>query len=53
MPSAPTVSWSKLVATGACLVMWPVQLWLSGDWRWAQGWLFGLWFVALCTTCIG
>ncbi len=54
MPSEPAVSWSKLVATGAYLVMWPVlQLWLSGDWHWVQCWFFGLWFVALCTTCIG
>ena len=25
---------------------------LAGDWRWVEGWLFGLWFVALCATCI-
>jgi protein-S-isoprenylcysteine O-methyltransferase Ste14 len=53
MPSAPAVSWLKLVATGAYLVMWPVlQLWLSGDWCWVEGWSYGLWFVALCATCI-
>jgi len=54
MPSAPKVSPPKLIATAAYLVAWPVlQLWLSGDWRWVEGWVFGLWFVALCGTCIG
>jgi protein-S-isoprenylcysteine O-methyltransferase Ste14 len=54
MPSAPAVSRFKLVATAAYLVAWPaLQLWLSGDWRWIEGWLFGLWFVALCAGCIG
>lgn len=53
VPSAPTVSWFKLAATGAYLVVWPVlQLWLSGDWCWVEGWFFGLWFLALCATCI-
>jgi protein-S-isoprenylcysteine O-methyltransferase Ste14 len=51
---APKVSRSKLVATAAYLVAWPIlQLWLSSDWRWVEGWLFGLWFVALCATCVG
>jgi len=50
---APAVSRSKLVATAAYLVAWPIlQLWLSSDWRWVEGWLFGLWFVALCAGCI-
>jgi protein-S-isoprenylcysteine O-methyltransferase Ste14 len=54
MPTAPTVSSLKLLATAAYLVAWPtLQLWLSGDWLWVQGWVFGLWFVALCATCIG
>jgi protein-S-isoprenylcysteine O-methyltransferase Ste14 len=54
MPSSPAVSRFKLVATAAYLVAWPaLQLWLSGDWRWIEGWLFGLWFVALCAGCIG
>ncbi|MCI0574035.1 MAG: isoprenylcysteine carboxylmethyltransferase family protein [Myxococcaceae bacterium] len=53
MPSTPTVSRLKLVATVAYLPVWPVlQLWLAGDWRWVEGWLFGLWFVALSATCI-
>jgi protein-S-isoprenylcysteine O-methyltransferase Ste14 len=24
--------------------------WLSGDWAWTQGWIFGIWFVALFAT---
>jgi protein-S-isoprenylcysteine O-methyltransferase Ste14 len=53
MPSAPTVSQSKLAATAVYLLAWPaLQLWLSGDWRWVEGWLFGAWFVALCAACI-
>jgi protein-S-isoprenylcysteine O-methyltransferase Ste14 len=25
-------------------------LWLSGDWRWVEGWIFGLWWVSLMAT---
>jgi protein-S-isoprenylcysteine O-methyltransferase Ste14 len=51
--STPTVSPLKLVATGAYLLAFPaLQLWLSGDWRWVQGWIFGLWLVALSAICI-
>ena len=50
----PTVSPLKLVVTAVYLLAWPaLQLWVSGDWRWTEAWLFGLWFVALCATCIG
>jgi protein-S-isoprenylcysteine O-methyltransferase Ste14 len=43
----------RLAATGVYLLVWPaLQLWLSGDWFWIEGWIFGAWFVALCTTCI-
>ncbi len=24
-------------------------LWLSGDWRWVQGWIFGVWWVSFVT----
>ena len=53
MSSAPMVSRTRLVVTAAYLFAWPVlQLLLAGDWCWVEGWLFGLWFVALCATCI-
>jgi len=25
-------------------------LWLSGDWRWVEGWIFGLWWVSFMAT---
>ncbi len=54
MATPPRVSRLKLASTGLYLAAWPaLQLWLSGDWRWVEGWSFGLWFVALCATCIG
>jgi protein-S-isoprenylcysteine O-methyltransferase Ste14 len=54
MPPPPPVSLPKLVATAAYLVAWPaLELWISGDWHWAEGWIFGLWFVTICAVCIG
>ena len=54
MPSNTTVSWPKLVGTAAYLLAWPtLQLWLSGSWRWVEGWIFGVWFIALCASSIG
>jgi protein-S-isoprenylcysteine O-methyltransferase Ste14 len=49
----PTVSPLKLVATGAYLLVFPVlQLWLSGDWWWVPGWIFGLWLMTLSVICV-
>src|SRR5258705_6669263 len=51
--SSQTVSPLKLVGTALYLLVWPALLFvLAGDWRWIEGWLFGAWFVALCSTCI-
>src|SRR6266496_2239350 len=48
-----TVSILKLLGTAVYLLFWPVLFFfLAGDWRWVEGWIFGGWFVALCTTCI-
>ena len=42
------VSGLKLVATCLYLLLWPaLLLLLGGDWRWAHGWAFGAWFVAM------
>ncbi len=42
------VSAARLVATLFYLLLWPALLLLAGgDWRWAQGWAFGAWFVAM------
>jgi protein-S-isoprenylcysteine O-methyltransferase Ste14 len=27
-------------------------LWLSGDWRWVEGWIFGLWWVSLAAAIL-
>jgi len=51
--SAQTVSPLKLAGTVLYLLVWPALIFvLAGDWRWIEGWLFGGWFVALCSTCI-
>ena len=45
---------STPIITGLMLVAAPVgvlgfaalMLWLSGDWRWVEGWIFGVWWVS-------
>jgi protein-S-isoprenylcysteine O-methyltransferase Ste14 len=45
------------IITGLMLVAAPVGvlglaallLWLSGDWRWVEGWIFGVWWVCFVT----
>jgi protein-S-isoprenylcysteine O-methyltransferase Ste14 len=45
----PRLTPLKMLATAAYLLAYPCSLlWLSGDWRWAEGWIFAVWFVALC-----
>jgi protein-S-isoprenylcysteine O-methyltransferase Ste14 len=34
------------------LIIPALLLWLSGDWRWTEGWTFSAWFIALCFTTI-
>jgi protein-S-isoprenylcysteine O-methyltransferase Ste14 len=42
------VSPGRLLFTVAYLLVWPVLLLLlAGDWSWAEGWIFGGWFVAV------
>ena len=49
----PPITPLLLVLTGLYLLLWPtLVLWLSGDWFWVEGWMFGVWFVALCTGCM-
>ncbi|MDB4964431.1 MAG: Isoprenylcysteine carboxyl methyltransferase, partial [Myxococcales bacterium] len=51
--SCRRVSPPKLALTALYLLAWPALiLWLSGDWRWLEGWTFGCWFVAVCTSTI-
>ncbi len=51
---AAKISPLTLGVTGLYLLAWPavLLLGLGGDWRWIEGWLFALWFVALCGGCI-
>ncbi len=42
-----------MVYTAVWILIWPVALlWLSGDWLWLEGWIFDVWFLALCFTAI-
>ena len=27
-------------------------LWLSGDWRWVEGWIFGVWWVSFAAVIL-
>ena len=43
----------KLGLAAAYVLVWPaLVLVLSGDRRWVEGWLFAVWFVALCAGCV-
>jgi len=45
MHPTPIIIGLQLVAA---LVFFPgLLLWLSGDWRWVEGWIFGVWWVSL------
>jgi protein-S-isoprenylcysteine O-methyltransferase Ste14 len=53
MSTEPRISPLKLAATGLYLLFWPTLIFiLAGTWRWIEAWIFGAWFLALCTTCI-
>jgi protein-S-isoprenylcysteine O-methyltransferase Ste14 len=53
MRSTPIITALMFVATGAYLLGLPaLLLWLSGDWRWVEGWIFGVWFGALFGACL-
>ena len=43
----------KLLLTALYLLIFPALiLLLSGDWLWIEGWIFDIWFIALCATSI-
>ena len=43
----------KITLTIFYLLLFPALiLFLSGDWFWIEGWIFGVWFMILCITCI-
>ena len=42
-----------LVPTALYLLAWPVViLFLAGNWRWREGWVFGGWFLAVCVSSL-
>jgi len=43
----------RLVLTAIYILIFPALiLILSGDWHWVEGWIFDIWFTALCATTI-
>ena len=48
MRPTPIITGLMFVGAGAYLLGLPaLLLWLSGDWRWIEGWIFGVWFPVL------
>ena len=46
-------SFATYVLTLVAQAVYPIGVvWLSGDWRWVEGWLFGLWFSGFCVATI-
>ncbi|MGA3318305.1 MAG: isoprenylcysteine carboxylmethyltransferase family protein [Candidatus Korobacteraceae bacterium] len=47
MRSTRIITGLVFVAAGAyALGLTALLLWLSGDWRWVEGWIFGVWWVS-------
>lgn len=43
----------RLILTAIYILIFPaLVLLLSGDWRWVEGWIFDIWFTALCAATI-
>jgi protein-S-isoprenylcysteine O-methyltransferase Ste14 len=39
----------KLLSAALNLAVWPALVLAIGGWRWPEGWVFALWFLAFCT----
>lgn len=53
MTSSARVTPLGLFATALYLLAWPlVMLFLAGNWRWREGWIFGGWFLAVCISSL-
>jgi protein-S-isoprenylcysteine O-methyltransferase Ste14 len=47
------ISTVKMTFTIIYILCFPALiLFLSGDWRWLEGWIFSIWFAAVCLTSI-
>jgi protein-S-isoprenylcysteine O-methyltransferase Ste14 len=43
----------KFLGAGIFVLGMPaLVLWISGDWHWTEGWIFGIWFSAFQTACL-
>jgi len=48
----PTPIIFGLLLAGLPVVYLGLPLWLSGDWRWVEGWIFGIWFVSFAAAVL-
>ena len=48
----PTPIITGLQLAGLPVVFLGLPLWLSGDWRWVEGWIFGIWWVSFAATVL-
>jgi protein-S-isoprenylcysteine O-methyltransferase Ste14 len=53
MRSTPIITGLVFVAAGAYVLGGTtLLLWLSGDWRWVEGWIFGVWWVSFIAAIV-
>lgn len=51
--SQKVLSYGKIIFTIIYLMIWPALIFfLSGNWRWAEGWIFSIWFLSMCISII-
>jgi hypothetical protein len=48
----PTPIIIGLQLVGALVVFLGLLPWLSGDWRWVEGWIFGVWWVSFAAVIL-
>lgn len=54
MPAPSPISPLKLILAVLYLLVWPVLiLFLAGDWRWSEGWIFCAWFLFAFGSALG
>jgi protein-S-isoprenylcysteine O-methyltransferase Ste14 len=47
------ITLGKIIFTLIYILIFPaLLLFLAGDWRWVEGWIFSIWYTALCVTVI-
>lgn len=48
-----TLTLNRIILTILYLLIFPfLLLFLSGDWYWAEGWIFSIWFILMCSITI-